>query len=59
MLLSLLKKKRVYRLYIPLISSVEYSLHLTKISILKYEGSIKKISYECRAYESVDVRSLF
>ena len=30
-------------LYNPLNPSVEYSLHLTKILILKYEGIIKKI----------------
>ena len=30
----------------------------TKISILFWEGIIKKISYERRAYESVDEKSL-
>ena len=30
----------------------------TEISILFYEGIIKKISYERRAYESVDEKSL-
>ena len=30
----------------------------TKISILFQEGIIKKISYERRAYESVDEKSL-
>ena len=44
---------------IPLGPNVEYSLCLTKILILKKEGSIKKNSYEHRAYESVDIWSLF
>ena len=30
----------------------------TEISILFYEGIIKKISYERRAFESVDEKSL-
>ena len=34
-----------------------YFLCMTKISILKKEGIIEKISYERRAYESVDDRS--
>ena len=44
---------------IPLSPSVEYSLHLTKISILKQEWSTKKNSFERRVYESVDVRRIF
>ena len=39
----------------PLAPSVEYTLHLTKIMIFKYEGIIAKISYERRVYESEDV----
>ena len=31
---------------------------ITEISILFYEGIIKKFSYERRAYESVDEKSL-
>ena len=32
---------------------------IAKISFLKYEGIIKKISYERRAYESVDEKRLY
>ena len=44
----------IFKYYYPLSPSVEYSLHLIKILILKYEGSIKKISYErcCLLYVS-------
>ena len=45
-------------LFILLAPSVDYTIHLTKISILKCEGLIEKNSYECRAYEPVDGRSL-
>ena len=34
------------------------SAQINKISILKLEGTIKKISYERRDYESVDEKSL-
>ena len=34
------------------------SARIDKISILKLEGIIKKISYERRDYESVDKKSL-
>ena len=41
--------------YLP---SVRKSERIAKISILKLEGTIKKISYEPRDYESVDEKSL-
>ena len=37
---------------------VSYMRHSGKILILNKEGIIDKISYECRAYESVDKKSL-
>ena len=43
--------------YNPLAPIVEYTLHFTKIFILK-EGIIKNLSYERRVYESADVSSL-
>ena len=39
-------------------TKVNELVQFTKISILKKEGIIEKISSERRAYESVDVRSL-
>ena len=42
----------------PLLHTGHYSVDMTKISILKLEGIIKKISYERRVYESVDDSSL-
>ena len=42
----------------PLCPCVTNSSRIAKISILKLEGSIKKISYERRDYESVDEKSL-
>ena len=42
----------------PLVPSAHKSVRITKISILKLEGIIKKISYERRDYESVDEKSL-
>ena len=38
--------------------SAHKSVRISKISILKLEGIIKKISYERRDYESVDENSL-
>ena len=38
--------------------SVHKSVRIAKITILKLEGIIKKISYERRDYESVDEKSL-
>ena len=38
--------------------SAHKSVRIAKISILKLEGIIKKISYERRDYESVDENSL-
>ena len=35
-----------------------FTARFTKISILKLEGTIKKISYEHRGSESVDEKSL-
>ena len=52
--ISLLRDLGLY----PLLHISHYSVHMTKISILKYEGTIKKISYERRVYESVDGSSL-
>ena len=46
--------------YNPLGPRVEYTLHLPKFLFKKNKKvASKKISYERRAYESVDVRSLF
>ena len=42
----------------PLVPSAHKSVRISKISILKLEGIIKKISYERRDYESVDENSL-
>ena len=42
----------------PLLPIAHKSARIDKISILKLEGIIKKISYECRDYESVDEKSL-
>ena len=41
----------------PLVTDPLYLVCMAKISILKKEGIIEKISYERRAYESVDNRS--
>ena len=42
----------------PLAHSVEYTVHLAKIFILKCERIIEKFSIERLVYESVDDRSL-
>ena len=42
----------------PLLPIAHKSARIGKISILKLEGIIKKISYERRDYESVDEKSL-
>ena len=42
----------------PLVPIAHKSAQIDKISILKLEGIIKKISYERRDYESVDEKSL-
>ena len=42
----------------PLLPIAHKSARIDKISILKLEGIIKKISYERRDYESVDEKSL-
>ena len=42
----------------PLLPIAHKSAQIHKISILKLEGIIKKISYERRDYESVDEKSL-
>ena len=42
----------------PLVPIAHKSARIGKISILKLEGIIKKISYERRDYESVDEKSL-
>ena len=41
----------------PLVANPLYLVCMAKISILKKEGIIEKISYGSRAYESVDDRS--
>ena len=41
----------------PLVTDPLYLVCMAKISISKKEGIIEKISYERRAYESVDGRS--
>ena len=48
----------VYLYYNPLVPSAHKSVRIAKISNLKLEGIIKKISYERRDYESVDEKSL-
>ena len=48
----------VYCEFNPLVPSAHKSVRISKISILKLEGIIKKISYERRDYESVDEKSL-
>ena len=45
-------------MYNPLVPSAHKNTRIAKISILKLEGIIKKISYERRDYESVDEKSL-
>ena len=35
-----------------------YMRRIAKVLILNYEGIIEKISYELRAYESVDEKTL-
>ena len=47
-----------YYLFNPLLPIAHKSAQIDKISILKLEGIIKKISYERRDYESVDEKSL-
>ena len=42
----------------PLLPIAYKSARIDKISILKLEGIIKKISYERRDYESADEKSL-
>ena len=42
----------------PLLPSAHKSARIAKILILKSEGTIKKISYERRDYESVEEKSL-
>ena len=42
----------------PLVPSAHKSARIAKISILKLEGTIKKIFYERRDYESVDEERL-
>ena len=41
----------------PLVAYPQYLVCMAKISILKKEGIIENISYERRAYDSVDDRS--
>ena len=45
-------------MYKTLVPSAHKSVRIAKISILKLEGIIKKISYERRNYDSVDEKSL-
>ena len=57
---SIIKKKypKVADPFNPLVPIAHKSARIDKISILKLEGIIKKISYERRDYESVDEKSL-
>ena len=48
----------VFDIFNPLLPSVHNGAQISKISILKLEGTIKKISYERRDYKSVDEKSL-
>ena len=48
----------LYNQFNPLLPIAHKSAQIDKISILKLEGIIKKISYERRDYESVDEKSL-
>ena len=43
----------------PSLPSAHKSARIAKFLILKLEGTIEKISYERRDYESVDEKSLF
>ena len=53
------KGKSIARILINPLLPISYkSARIDKISILKLEGIIKKISYERRDYESVDEKSL-
>ena len=56
---GLSKMKKTLKLFNPLLNIGRYSVRMTKISILKLEGIIKKISLERRVYESLDDSSLF
>ena len=47
-----------FKAFNPLVPSAHKSVRIAKISNLKLEGIIKKISYERRDYESVDEKSL-
>ena len=49
---------RIYTFFNPFPPSVPIWHRSAKLSILILEGSIKKISYERRDYESVDEKSL-
>ena len=50
------KGLRLYE-FNPLVTDPPYLVSVAKIFILKREGIIERISYERRAYESVDDRS--
>ena len=52
------RTKKCNRPINPLLPIAHESARIGKISILKLEGIIKKISYERRDYESVDEKSL-
>ena len=55
------KKKLNYIYFVnnnPLVPSAHKSVRIAKISFLKLDGIIKKISYERRDYESVDEKGL-
>ena len=45
-------------IYIPLAPIIDYTVHLTKLLILKCEWTTKKKSIERRVYEWVDEKSL-
>ena len=53
-----LRKWKYTNFFISLLPIMYKSARIDKISILKLEGIIKKISYERRDYESVEEKSL-
>ena len=52
------RKWKFINFFNPLLPIAHKSARIDKISILKLEGIIKKLSYERRDYDSVDEKSL-
>ena len=44
--------------FIPWAPNVDHTIHLTKLFILRCEGIMGNIFYECCVYDSVDDRNL-